>query len=414
MVRWLSMAMLFVVIGACAFTGVSVGGDGGAGPGGQVGGGDAPSAAPPPQPIPPPPPPSETVSWPDAAPEMVTVPNNPWLKQRGKVLRRSEIERFPARYSRQTERILILALSGETNMQRGHRFNPTGEAVLASGWDVLDETMRRARLLGYEEVWFRGWSGGHPIRDEMTQASMPYPCPRDVPSQAWLVDWRKFRDRWTARGMRIGIYVGPVVTPNFGTQREPEHRFLTRADFAYLEETLAWLKQQGFDVAALDAMSLITAILDEPDDATWNRSVYGGKQTPARDKGLALELMRTLNRSERLQGMRLIAESEMPPGPHQAEMPGMIIVQSRQGPAGVNRVTIDTIPVLTGSADEVIVPGVEKIALIHGQGWTRAEYDQALRVLEEKGYRVAIDWFVLSNYQLGMLDIPGTPATKTP
>lgn len=357
--------------------------------------------------------PGDRVPWPDQPPETVTVPSNPWLAQRGKTLPREQVERFPARYAPQSERILILALSGTSNMKLGQRFNSTGLAVLNSGWSVLDNTMRQAQQLGYKEVWFRGWTGGHPITDRLSEFAMPYPVPGDVPSQAWLDDWRRFRDRWVQRGMRIGIYVAPVVTPNFGTQDDPEFRFITRDDFEYVENTLAWLKDQGFEVAGLDALSLMTAVLDEPADQTWNRTSLAGSVAPPRDKGITLDLMRYLNRSERLQGMRLVAESEMPPGAHQAEMPCIIILQSRAG--GVeNRVTIDTIPALKGSADEVITPGVEKIALIHGNGWTRPEYIQAVRELEDKGYRVGVDWFVLSNYQLGMLDIPGTPERKSP
>jgi len=354
-----------------------------------------------------------TVAWPEPDAQTIKMPDNPWLAQRGQTLQRSQIERFPARYGRQHDRILILSLSGASNMQLGHRFNGTGQAVLNSGWSVLENTMRQAEQLGFEEVWFRGWTGGHPITDKLSEFAMPYPVPNDAPSAQWLVDWRRFRDRWTQRGVRIGVYVAPIVTPNFGTIDRPDFRFLTRDDFGYIEDTLAWLKQQGFEVAGLDAMSLITAVLDEPSDQKWNRTVLAQTQAPERDKGIALDLMRYLNRSSKLQGMRLIAESEMPPGPHQAEMPCMIIVQSRRG--GVdNRVTIDTIPMLTGSVDELIVPGVEKIALIHGNNWTRPEYLEAVRVLEEKGYRVAVDWFVISNFQLGMLDIPGTTDRKTP
>lgn len=393
------MVAISIALGACAVSDFW-----------QSGGENAPTPS---EPAPQPPAATPQVQWPQSEPETIVVPNSPWLSQRGKTLSRAQVERFPARYARQQERILILGLSGLSNMRLNQRFNSIGHAILDSGWSVLDNTMRQAQQLGYQEVWFRGWTGGHPATDEFTAYAMPFPMKSDVPSRQWLTDWRRFRDRWTQRGMRMGVYVGTVLAPNFGSQTRPDHRFITRRDFAYVEDTLAWLHEQGFDVAGLDAMSLISAGLDEPENERWNQAVLGGRRAPARDKGITLDLMRYLNRSPKLQGMRLIAESEMPPGQHQAEMPCIIIVQSRKG-GSQGRVTIDNIPTLKNSPDAVIVPGVEKIALIHGDNWTRPEYTEAVRVLEEKGYRVAVDWFVLSNYQLGMLDIPGTPDKKAP
>lgn len=414
MFKQLLVVAMSVVLGACAVSdvwrpgdGPGGGADGGGGSGGSGGGGSEQPAGHT-QPSPETPDATPPLEWPDAEPQRVTIPNNPWLSQRGKTLSRAEVERFPARYARQHERILILGLSGASNMRLKQRYNSIGQAIIDSGWSVLDASMRQAQQLGYNEVWIRGWTGGHPITDEFTGYAMPFPMEGDVPSQAWLNDWRRFRDRWTQRGMRMGVYVGTVLAPNFGTQTHPDHRFITRDDFEYVEDTLAWLKVQGFDVAGLDAMSLISAGLDEPANETWRQTTLGGRRTPPREKGIALDLMRHLNRSPRLQGLRLVAESEMPPGAHQAEMPCMIIVRSRKGSAE-RRVTIDTIPTLKGSADEIIVPGVEKIALIHGDNWTRPEYMEAVRVLEEKGYRVAVDWFVLSDFELGMLDLPGVP-----
>ncbi|MEQ8844069.1 MAG: hypothetical protein RIB58_04370 [Phycisphaerales bacterium] len=258
---------------------------------------------------------------------------------------------------------------------------------------MLDPVMERALEMGFREVWFWGFSGMHDRRDSLSYEVMPW-FHLDAHTPVMKQTWPDFVEKWKGRGLRFGLWLGGIAAPNFGSTLEPKHRWITRADFEFVGETIARADDAGFDAVGLDAFSWILAKRDRPEWAKWKMTNDTGQRQP----GIAMDLLEYLHQRPDTRDVRLYTETRAPYGPFLAEAPTWFLMSSRNNPKP-GKPTVEQLE--PPKIEDVVNPGHEIVGMISINGWTLDEYREARRKLDAWGYRTAVNINVL--YEVGLM-----------
>ncbi|MEQ8844068.1 MAG: hypothetical protein RIB58_04365 [Phycisphaerales bacterium] len=348
--------------------------------------------------------PARRMAWEAMDEVVITLPSRqdePWASQHGPQTRAS-LDVWPAEYSRQENPIVGIMLTYRGIADAQPETNPRGwrrryADLPDKGWTVLDPILEDLESLGYREVWFWGWPGEHNIVDGRSSLVMPW-YNTDGHTEIMRQTWPEFVRRWKARGFRFGYWLGGVAIPNHGTTEQPNHQYITKRDIDYVVDTVAAIRDEGFEAVGLDAFVWILAQRDMPDWANWRMTNHTGRREP----GIARELLKSLRDDPRLRGMRIVTENRAPHGELLSMAPTFQLMSSAASPRG-NRPTVATLqpPII----EDLVNPGHEIIMMLSTSGWTRAEFDDAMAKIYGYGYRPAVAIEVL--YQIGMLERGG-------
>ncbi|MCA9309562.1 MAG: hypothetical protein KDA21_00010 [Phycisphaerales bacterium] len=307
------------------------------------------------------------------------------------------VEIYPAEYERHDNTIIGIPLSWKGTAD-AEPDNPRGwrrryRDLPSQGWTVLDPYMEQLAQHGFSEVWFWGWSGQHPDVGGYSREVMPW-FGTEGHTPIMRSTWPAFVERWEERGFSFGFWLGGTAIPNFGTILQPDHRYITRDDFGYVADTLAEIRNAGFESVGLDAFKWIMVQIDMPRWANWGNGPLG-----YRDKGISLDLLDYLKADPRLEGMHLATENRVPYGEYLGKTATFQLFSSMARPRG-DRPTVATIQ--PTEYENIVNPGHEVIMMLSTDGWSLEEYDLAMDRLHTYGYRPATTIEVL--FEIGMLD----------
>ncbi len=314
---------------------------------------------------------------------------------------RATLNVLPAEYDRRSDMMVGIMLSFRGTADAERDTNPRGwrrrfSDLPEQGWDTLDPYMEQLKDLGVREVWFWGWAGQHPNRGGLSGEVMPW-FGDEGHTDVMRESWPAFVSRWKGRGFTFGYWLGGIAIPNVGTILEPDHHYITRADFDYIADTLHEIRRSGFDAVGLDAFKWILAQRDRPEWANWRAN-----HTGERDPGIAMALLERIRTDQRLRGMRVVTENRAPYGEILAAAPTLQLFSSTAAPRG-SRPMVTTIE--PTDIEDVVNPGHEIIMMLSTDGWTRQEYDLALERITANGYRPAVAFEVL--IQVGLVKRAG-------
>lgn len=324
--------------------------------------------------------------------EIINLPSAreaPYLVQHGPTRRRDLIT-FTARYDARTDAFAAVFVAYPPTTEAERRNNPRGWNTRMGdfpnrGWDVLDPYIQDLADAGFKDIWFWFWSGSHVQStdpDHLSARVMSWFTP-ETQTPAMRASWPAFVRKWNDRGVTFGFWLGGVFAPNFGTAANPDHRFLTRDDFAFVGDTIKQIKDLGFHSVGLDAASSLLNTRDMPPNA----NLPPHREAGPRDRGITLDLLTYLNNRSDLQGITISTERLLPAGPMVAEAPTIVACSSRSAQTG-GRFTIDTLPPL--DVYQAVNPGSEIVALMVGGGWSAREYRDFRAHAESMGYRVGV------------------------
>ncbi len=304
---------------------------------------------------------------------------------------------YPAQYEAHSNTIIALPLSfpshnapDENPRNWNYEFrgvDPEHFVLMEERFDIVDGMMQMIHDAGYREVWFWGFSGDHVHNSETAEISMPW-LHLDGWTQPMIDTWPAFSQRWRDAGMKLGLYLGAINTPNFGTTLNPEHRWITRDDYEFVGDTVKQAKDMGFEVVAFDAFVWILSMRDMPEWANWGPTSVG-----PRDKGIALDLISYLRNRPDLQGVEYAGESMLPYGKFVAAIPPLELVTPNAEPSPY----FDSLNTLEDpEIFDRVNPGREIIKMLGGYTqWPVAEYNGLKAKCAEYNYRMCIDYRVL-------------------
>lgn len=315
---------------------------------------------------------------------------------------------YPAQYQSYSHPIVALPLSfpshnapDENPRNWNYEFrgpDPDHFLLMEEGFEIVNGMMQMIYDAGYREVWFWGFSGDHVHNTETAEISMPWLL-LDGWTQPMRDTWPAFSQHWQNKGMKLGVYLGAINTPNFGTTMNPEHRWITRDDFEFVGDTVKQAKDMGFDVVAFDAFVWILSMRDMPEWANWGPSSVG-----PRDKGISLDLMAYLRNRPDLQGVEYCGESMLPYGKFLAAIPALelMLPTAYPSPHFKNLNTLEDAEIY-----DRVNPGRELIKMLSGNHpWPVSEYNALKAKCAQENYRLCIDYRVLQQMgEIGTLQL---------
>lgn len=332
----------------------------------------------------------------------------PWADQYGGPYSYNQLIIQPAVYQKRTNPAAMIQLSYPTcefnfdgspnpnfNPQNPRSWNHFLKSKLETeGFrPALDYLMEQLHSLGFREVWFWGFAGHQ--RCDHTNAdfysAMPW-LTLDAWTPAMLNSWQDFVVYWNSRGVSFGIYLGSIHTPNHGTTLNPDFRWLTRADYAFVGNTLLQARNMGFKMVGLDAYTLGQSTLDV---APFGNPLYWPPNPDdhplagqPRDKGLMVDLLAYLRGRADLQNLHLEIESWVPHSKAQSLAADLTVIRPTANPS-----SWPTIYEFMSNAKyapyykELLNPGFQVTALVMFTGWTVQEFGHAILGLRAYGYR---------------------------
>ncbi len=318
---------------------------------------------------------------------------------------------YPAQYQAYTNTIVSLPLSF-------HQMNPPADnprawnyefrgptpdnfVLMEQGFPIVDGMMQMIYDAGYREVWIWGFSGNHIMNSQLATVSMSW-LSLDGWTQPMIDTWPAFAQKWKNKGVKLGIYLGAINSPNFGTTLSPNHRWITRDDFEYIGDTVKQAKDLGFDVVAWDAFIWILSMRDMPEWANWGPAPGVGP----RDKGISLDLMSYLRNRPDIQGIEYCGESMLPYGKFLAALPALELMTPNDEP----NIHFDSLNTLEDpTIYDRVNPGREIIKMLGGHHeWDQAEYNAIKAKCQDYNYRLCVDYRVLQQMgEIGTLQPQG-------